>query len=360
MNTEPAPVLDDLAQMQAIDRRNMLRLITELPEQFETAMGIIRGFTIEPLTEKPNAIFITGVGNSAMAADMAAETLADELDVPIVSDHGARLPGYIGESSLVVATGYDGKSESTLRNYREARQRGAQVVCVASGGELAQWAAQDGVRIVKIPPGQAARTAIGYLLVPLLVLVEKLELAEGISDRLSHAIKLMKNTREALRVEYSSTRNLAKQTAALLSGKTPVIYGATGYRRCIARRWSSQIASNAKTPAFDDGFPCAAITRMSGWEREEGSGNYSLVFLRDAADRGEVTDLMNAAASVLSRFEVAQIEMRGASTLEKLLYGIYLGDFVSYYLAMLNGVDPTPMEYVAQIDTILAPPEEPS
>ena len=225
MSTEPTPTLDDLARMQSVDRRNMLRLITELPEQCETALGIARSFSIEPLPVKPNVIYLTGSGDAAIAADMISSALAEEIDVPVVSDHGGRFPKYVGEESLVFVVDYSGKSAVVLRNYREAKLRGAHVICVTSGGKLLEAASKDGVAIVKIPPGQPNRSAFGYLLVPPVVVIEKLGLGEGLSEKLSQAVKLIKNVRESFRFENPTARNLAKQTANALFNRVVCVYG---------------------------------------------------------------------------------------------------------------------------------------
>src|SRR5450759_4129438 len=106
MTTEPIPALDDVARMQAVDKRNMLRLINELPEQCETALGIARSFAVEPPENMPSGVFITGGGEAGLAADRAAAVLAGEAEVPIISDHGGRLPKHVGENSLVIVVDY--------------------------------------------------------------------------------------------------------------------------------------------------------------------------------------------------------------------------------------------------------------
>lgn len=355
MTTEPLPALDDSARMQAIDRRNMLRLINELPEQCETALGIIRSFSIERPETKPSNVFITGVGDSGLAADMAVAALAEETEVPIVSDHGGRLPKYISESSLVIILDYTGKSQSEARNLREAKQRGAEVICVTTGGPLMEAANREGVKAIKIPPGQPHRSAIGYLFVPVLVLIEKLGLAEGQEEKLSHAIKLMKNVREGLRFENPSTRNVAKQIAQSLCGKTVAIYGAPGYRAAIASRWKSQINANSKGLALTGSFPDAAMGDISGWEfASDRPAEFGMVFLGDPTDKGEIAETMDAGEAVLEQFGVVRASIKGSTTIEKLLYGVYLGDFVSYYLAMLNMVDPSVTENVSLLEARIA------
>ncbi len=346
---QPTPILDDLAGMQSLDKRNMLRLINELPEQCETALGIGRSLSIDPLLDRPNVVFISGTGEGGIAADMAAAILGEEIAVGVVSDHGGRLPAYVGEDSLVFLVDYSGKNQSTLRNYREAKLRGANVICIAGRGKLLESASQDGGKIVRIPTGQPPRTAIGYLFVPLVALIERYDLASGLIENISYAIKLMKNVREMFRSENLTARNLAKQTALDMYQKLPVIYAANGYRAAVASHWRVQISANSKTPVLSGTFPEVAESEISGWEPEgKQLDDATFVFLKDPLDKmTEIPALMSSAKEVLERFGVREIEMKGATTAEKMLYGIYLGDYVSYYLAMLYGVNPTPTEYVS-------------
>jgi glucose/mannose-6-phosphate isomerase len=354
------PVLDDLAGMQSVDKRNMLRLINELPEQCETALGIGRGFAGEPLAIKPNVVLFVGVGDSGLAADMAAEALAEEVEVPVVSQHDSRMPLCVGEESLVFIIDYSGKSQTALRAYRAAHELGATVVCLASGGKLREAVAERGT-ILNVPSGQPSRCAIGYLLFAPLAAVEQLGLALGAVEKASHAVKLLKNMREFLRSETSTSRNTAKQIAQALFEKTPVIYGAAGYRSLVAARWKSQIGANAKSPACRGVFPNLVDGEICAWEQPGGAfGSPAFVFLTDASDRtNENQPIMQAAGELFARFGVLQTEMKGSTTIERMLYGAYLGDYVSYYLAIMRGVDPLEAQSVAFVNERLAPPEPP-
>ncbi len=328
----------------------MLRLIRELPEQCETALGIGRNFKAEPLETKPNVVYLTGVGDSAIAADMVVSTVGEDMEVPVISDSGTRLPVFVGEDSLVFVLDYSGKSQSALRNYREARARNAKVICVTSGGRLHEVCTKDGCPIARIPPGQPARTAIGYLYAPVVAIIELLGLASGAIEKLSFAIRLLKNVRESFRFANPTARNLAKQTALALADKIPVIYGAPGYREAVMQRWKSQMGASSKLPACGGLFPNAADGEIAAWESDRQYPPVGFVFLTDALDKTtELRATMGAAQDLLQRFGATEIEMRGGTTYERLLYGVYLGDYVSYYLAMLNGVDPMPSEYVSQI-----------
>jgi len=354
MNTEqPTPALDDLERMQSVDKKNMLRLINELPEQFETALGIGRGLTLDQMPDKPDVIVISGSGDSLIAVDMICAMMSDQITVPIVSDRGGRLPAYVTDRSLVFVVDYPGKSRASMRVYREATARGARVICVTSGGPLLQACSAGGSRSIRIPPGHPSRTALGYLVAPIVVAIERLGLAPGVDEKLSSAVRLMKNVREMFRFENSTRRNLAKQIAENIFGKYVVVYGSAGTGCALADRWASQFSGNAKVPAFASCFPKAEL-EVGAWETKESLlKSAAFVFLEDPSDRSEVPDQMSAAKELLTDFEVVSVEVRGATTFERLLYGIYLADYASYYLALLYEVDPTVIESVNYLQAAL-------
>ena len=352
------PVLDDSARMQSVDKRNMLRLINELPEQCETALGIGRSFAMEPVATKPNVVLFVGVGDSGLAADMAAEALAEEMEAPVVSQHVSRMPLCVGEESIVFVIDYSGKSQTGLRACKSAQERGATVICVTSGGRLREAVAEH-KQILHTPSGQPSRSAIGYLVLAPVAAVEQLGLAPGAVEKTSHAIKLLKNMREFLRFDTTTPRNMAKQIAEALFEKTPVIYGATGYRSLVAARWKSQIGANSKSPVLTGLFPDLVDGEICAWEQaSERLCNPAFVFLTDASDKAsENRALMQAAGELVAKFGATEVEMKGSTTIERMLYGTYLADYVSYYLAIMREVDPMEAASVGFINERLAPPE---
>lgn len=356
MNTEqPMPILDDLTRVGIIDRRQMLRLIRELPEQMETAQGIGQSFVCEPLPEAPNVIVVSGVGENAVAADMAAAIIEEETAVPVISRHGGKLPRSVDERSLVFIVDYSGKNEFAVAQYKDARQRGAAVICLASGGPLMAAVAADGLKAIKVPPGQPARTAIGYMLIPLFVVAEKCGVVSGLVEKLSHGIRLLKNSREALRIDNPTTRNVAKQIADQLQDKIAVIYGAPDYRNAVGERWKNQLNLNSKAPAFSGIVPDAALSVPALWSPQEEPKfeNVAVIMLRDTDDRSSIGKIMTAMAESMKDVTIIDVDLKGATSVEKLLYGLYLGDYVSCYLAFLRDIDPSLAENVAEIEAIM-------
>ncbi len=350
---EIQPILDDPARMQAVDRKGMLRQINEFPEQCETALGIARSFEDKYAEFEPSMVLVTGTGDCGTAADMAA-VISDKITVPLVSKHGGYLPSYVDERALVLIVDYAGNGRNALQNYREAKGRGSEIVCVTGGGKLAEVAGADGVRVIKIPAAQLARTATGYMFVQLLGLLSQYRVSSSATDAVFSAIKLIKGAREALRFEFPASRNKAKQAAEFLYGKIPVVFGTTGYRSVIARRWKSQLGANAKRPAFASVTVDAAAGEISAWELAGGNRDqFAYVFLNDPSDKNNDADVLNARAKQIlgTTYAVLDLDINGTTAAEKLLYGMYFADFVSYYLALLYEVDPTPTEFVKAMES---------
>jgi glucose/mannose-6-phosphate isomerase len=350
---EVRPILDDAVRVQQVDRKGMLRQINEFPEQCETALGIARSFEYNRAEFQPAMVCMTGTGDSGTAADMAAVVI-EQITVPVLSKHGGRLPSFVGETSLVIVVDYVGNSRSSLQNYREAKARNAEVVCVTGGGSLGEAAAKDGMRVVKIPTGQSARTAVGYMFIEILAIMAQYGLTSNVEEMVSSAVNLLKSTRESLRFEYPAERNAAKQAAEFLFNKTPVVFGSPGYRSVLARRWKSQIGANSKRPAFESIAIDAAAGEISAWETAGVlTEQFVFVFLKDASDKtSELGTVIERTSQVLSaNYGVLELEMKGATPAERLLYGLYLADFASYYLALLYEVDPTKTEYVTLIES---------
>ena len=363
---EPLPILDDMARVQSVDRRYMLRLINEMPEQCETALGMGRSLALEDLAEPPNVVLISGGGNSGWGAVSAVAALSPVASGPILAGHSPHVPGYVNEKSLVIAIDYPGNSETTLRAYREAKLRGATVICATTGGALGEAASEDGTKTIKMPGGQPARTALGYILLPVVSALERLGIAPGITEQFQSAIRLTKNVREMLRFEIPTARNLAKQIASALIGRVPVIYAAAGYRIPVANRWINQIGANAKSPAWVGMFPGAIEGSICAWEDcGKSLREATLVFLRDPRDSDtELADVMDVTRDTMVNNPVLEVEMRGNTSAEKLLYGMYLGDYVSFYLALAYEVDPSVCDSVRTIEMRLAekrmPPARPA
>lgn len=349
---EIRPILDDAERIQQIDTRNMLRQISEFPEQLETALGIARSYRDRDPGFEPSLVYLKGAGVAGHSAAIAVEMSNDRAAVPVIAGRGGGIPSYVGSSSLVVLIDYQGDERLAARVLPDALSRGARVVCVAAGGALAEAAAEQGVTVVSIPSGQTPRAAIGYMIAQALGVMAQYRVINSADEILFSAAKFLKAERESLRVESPTSRNPAKQAAQFFLNRIPVILAAPDYRSVVAWRLRSQLGANSKRPAFARGIFDLSAGEISAWEMPETHGcEFCFVLLTDPRDADfGIAPVMDRIEKVVGeRYGVMRLNLRGWTIAEKLMDGLFLSDYISCYLAILYGVDPTQTAYANAI-----------
>jgi len=334
----------------------MLRRVWELPEQVEQARSLGADLRLA-LPELPRHVVILGMGGSAIGGELLKALVEPECPVPIAVNREYDLPAYVGPGTLVVASSYSGNTEETLSACRLAAERGARVVAVTTGGVLAQWAADHGWPLVRIPGGLQPRAAIGYSFIPLLGLLQQLGLVAPKGDDIRETVAVLRALRSELGPDVPSASNPAKQLALRLHGKLPLIYGTGGWRAVVAYRWKCQINENAKAPAWHNTFPELNHNETVGWEVPAAVTRLvELVVLRDRGDSPRINRRVQVTVDIMGPAiaGVTQVASRGESELARLFSLLYMGDFTSVYLALLNEVDPTPVRVIDRLKQELA------
>ena len=346
--------LDDPAFVLRRDPRGMYGLAAGFPAQCLTALAIAEGTPIQLDASGLQQVILTGLGGSAAGGDFARALYEAEGRVPFAVNRDYTLPAYAGPATLVFAASYSGNTEETLSAYADARRRGARIVVVTSGGELARRAQQDGVPVISIPGGQPPRTAMGFMLVPVLVASAKLGLLPA--QDVAGACAGMEESMRSWAAGSSLESNEAKRLAIALHGAVGVLYGLGSWPSVVAGRWKAQINENAKQHVFAHMLPEMNHNEILGWEgaRHQGVARWVALLLEDRAEgermalRARVTlDLISQAA------EVHRVRGSGATLLGRMLSLALLGDFVSLYLAALNEVDPYTITSIDQIKQAL-------
>ena len=289
------------------------------------------------------------------ADEPAARRAAEEL-FPAAVVRGYGLPAWVGRDTLVVAISYSGDTAETLACTADALERGCTPVCVASGGALAALAGERGLPLLSVPAGGQPRASLGYLAMPLLATLEASGLCADSSADVDETVALLRAGNEALGPQAPAATHVAKQLAGRLHKKQAVVYGA-GLTVPAARRWKGQVNENAKAPAFWNELPELDHNEIMGWTSLPHVAAATLaVFLDDA--KGDARLLrraaLTAAALEARGVTVERVQTRGASRLARLFSLVQLGDYASFYLALLYGVDPTPVAAIEDFKAKLA------
>ena len=331
-----------------VDRSDLLEDVLAIPEHLRDALWKAQSVGLEPW-DSPSGMVVAGMGGSAIGGALARAALGDTASRPILSARAYGLPAWTTPDTTVLCASYSGETEETLAAYEAAGALGARRVVVTTGGRLAALAREDGVPVVPAAGGLQPRAAVSYMF------VAALEVAAlcGVGPRMNSEIDVAAERLEARVVEWgpdAPADSLAKSVAAGLHESIPVIAGA-GVTEPIAYRWKTQINENAKLPAFAHDLPELDHNEICGWDGASGLGRFSAVFLEDADLHPRVRERMDLTQGLVGEHAHAtfRVSTSGQGAVERVMSLVLLGDLVSLYLAVLRGVDPTPVELIERL-----------
>lgn len=352
-------LLDDIETIRAVDPGNMYNRIFDFPEQMADAMKLAEGWSIRAtdFVDIRNIVLI-GMGGSAIGGDLVRSLLADRLVIPFVVNRHYKLPEFVDDETLVIASSYSGNTEETLEALDDALNRKAQVAAISTGGMLEEVAKINDIPILTIPSGIQPRAALGYSFVPVLMLFEKLGMVKGLAKEVQAATRLMQTFREKYIEDIPTEMNPAKTLAEKMLARIPIIYTGPTLLDAVGTRWKGQFCENGKNLAFHNVFPEMNHNELVGWSDPIGPhvDNLIVVFLRDSGDHPKVARRMDIVKGLIEKqgIEVVEVRSFGESPLERMFSLIQLGDFASYYLAVVNDADPTPVELIENLKKSLA------
>lgn len=352
-------VLNDVEKIRSVDPENMYNRIFDLPEQLKDALKIGKDWKINPdeFADIKNIVVI-GMGGSAIGGDLARTFLASKLLIPFQVIRNYQLPEYVDDETLVIASSYSGNTEETLAALDDALRRKAMIAAITTGGMLEEVAKLNEIPLVKLPEGLQPRAAIGYSFVPLMIFLEKIGLIKNVGPELEAVIKHLTNARELFIEDAKAKDNPAKNLAEKIHGKIPIIYTGPTLIDTIGLRWKGQICENSKNLAFVNQYAEFNHNELVGWADAIKKHKDSLIViqLRDNDDHPQVYKRMDIVKTIISELgiEVIDIKSAGPSQLSRLFYLIMFGDFLSYYLAVLNEVDPSPVLVINRLKGMLS------
>ncbi len=349
--------LDDVVVLEERDPGGMLAAIESFSKQCSEALRLGRDMTDMPSSEGLKRIAYIGMGGSAIGGDILRSLLEESAGMPISIHRSYRLPSLLNSGTLAVFASYSGNTEETLSALDDALYLGCRVIALTTGGALLEKARGYRFPAVIVPPGLQPRAALAYLSLPAAAVMEKMGLIQGFTKVASEAVDFLREKREDWGRLTPASRNFAKRLAVRLHDRIPVIYGTEGPLSVAAYRWKCQFNENSKIPAFCHTLPEMNHNEIVGWhELNDLTRKVEAVFLAEEGDTSRVARRVEVTAELLQEKVggVTVIHVGGRTRTERLLSAIHLGDFVSGYLALLNGVDPTPVESIALLKERMA------
>ena len=335
-------------EIASVDPSNMYELIRKFPDQVEEANDIGNAAKIRLISRGVQNIVLNGLGGSAIGGDLLKSYLTGELRVPFIVNRNYRLPGFVNKHSLVIVSSYSGNTEETTAAFRESVKRGARILCITSGGEVEKTARNKRLPLITIPGGLPPRAALGYSFFPLLIVLAKLGFIKSKAKEIHETLALLKRHSD----QYGSPDNegnTALQIAEQLRGRLGIVYSSTERFDAVATRWRGQMAENAKTLMFGHVLPEMNHNELVGWKTlTDQMREMQVMLLRDKDDHPRIKVRMDVTKGVLGEHtgRVMEVWSEGTSLLARMFSLVHLGDWVSFYLAILHGADPTPVKVI--------------
>lgn len=329
--------------MHLHDSAEYLNYLRQLPDQISKADSLISAVDFKKLAGSYRSVVICGMGGSAIAGDLARDFLKDELKIPLTVNRNYTLPGFVTEDSLVIACSYSGNTEETLTACGDALARGARVLGISSGGKLTELGSEKNFPVIKIPEGLPPRQAIGYMFFPLLRSLEELGFIPSHSDQISETIAVLENMKNHYDPVESQGQNLPNHIAQKLVNRLPVIYSADPFLSSVTYRWRTQLNENAKVLAFNHTIPEMNHNEIMGWEAPgEILANLCVLFLRTSEEYDRNRRRLEITRDLLRKRKTPIFEVygEGKSRLAQMFSQLYIGDWVSYYLAIQYDTNP--------------------
>ncbi len=339
-------MLDDLKYIHQRDGQDALGIAERQSRQLE------HGFEVPKIEGDFANIVFAGMGGSALPALISASWPGYKIPFEICRQYD--IPAYVSDKTLFIAASYSGNTEETLSALAEAEAKNATIAVFAAGGKLEEIASQKGYPFVKIPKAEQPRYAVFYMLLALLTILKAAGLQDDVSDQLNQGAKYLAEAVKDWVATVPTAKNPAKQLANELAGKSGVVY-AGPLLAPAAYKWKIGFNENAKNVAWWGQYPEFNHNEFIGWSSHPVQKAYAVVDLRSNLEHPRVQKRFVLSDRLLSGKRPAAnvVQAQGKNLLEQLLWTIAFGDFVTIYLALLNGVNPAPVDLVEKFKTEL-------
>ncbi|MDX1671461.1 MAG: bifunctional phosphoglucose/phosphomannose isomerase [Balneolaceae bacterium] len=335
--------------IERVDTENMWKLLKGFSDQWNETVKLTDHLKLQVDKDRIRNVCFAGMGGSAIGADIMKAYSYGCSPVPVKVVRNYEIPSWVGDDTLFIACSFSGNTEETLSAAGQAQEAGAQLVAVTSGGQLMVRAMQHEFDYIKLPGGIPPRTALGYLFVSIYRIFQYIDFLDEGDQALIETGQLLAEQQEVLsNTEDNEALNLARE----LIDSLPIIYSDSILMEPVNLRWRGQFEENAKTLAFGNLLPEMNHNEIVGWDHiAHLTGRLSVIMLIDRKDDERVRKRMRIVKELIDDqvSSLTVLKTRGESRLTRMFSLIQLADWTSFYLAMLNGVDPTP---IAKIDLL--------
>lgn len=325
----------------------MKTLVANFSKQLSEAISIGEKAKLTVSESPISNVLICGLGGSGIGGSIVSELVVGNANVPINVTKGYFIPAYVGKNTLVIISSYSGNTEETINCMELAMTKGAKIVAITSGGKVLEICKQNNFDCIVVPGGMPPRACLGYSLTQLFfVLGFNKIITNDYKKELNAAIDLINNDQTSIIAE-------AKTIADKLNGKLPVIY-ATTYNEGIAIRFRQQLNENAKILCWHHIIPEMNHNELVGWTQK--NDDLSVLIFLDKDEYSRNLARVDINKEVIKKYtgNITEIYSKGNSVIEKAVYFIHLGDWISVLLAEARGVDAVEVNVINHLKSKLS------
>ena len=325
----------------------MKQLLENFDKELVDGLAIASQTKFTNTNVKIKNIVISGLGGSGIGGSIAYSLLANKLHVPYYVNKGYFLPNCINENTLVIICSYSGNTEESIHAFKEAMHKNAIIVCITSGGELANLAINCNYNHVLIPSGRPPRASLGYSLIQLIATLVKYQV---IADDILATIY---QTSEFINANKTTIIEESLQLSQAIYDKLPVIYCEETIEP-IAIRWKQQLNENSKMLCWHNVYPEMNHNELVGWR--EVNNQLALIIIKtgDEYYRNQARMDLNELIYKKVTNSITHIHAKGNNQIEKAFYLIHYGDWLSYHLAIKRGYDPMEIDVLIKLKNDLS------
>ena len=348
--------LDNPQVYKQFDPAGMLTCLHEVPQLCQQAWQMAMDFDLPRDYSKVNKVVILGMGGSAIGGDLVASLAEYEAKLPILVYRGYDLPAFVDGETLVIASSYSGITEETLSSFEPALETDSKKLVITTGGKLKSMAEEKNVPVFSFDYRAQPRAALAFSFLPILGFVQRLGFIGDKSAEVSETVGVLRGLAQKIKEDVPSSGNPAKQLANRLYGHLSVIYGA-GILSEVAHRWKTQLNENSKAWAFYEVFPELNHNAVVGYQfPPELANKIMVVLLRSTSLHRRIQLRYQVTCQLLDRAKVSYqiVDGNGTSPLSQMMSLVLFGDYVSYYLAILYKIDPSPVKAIDYLKGQLA------
>lgn len=343
-------ILDDESVLRNLDTKDMFDSLFNFPQACEDTITKVNQQELDELHREYSNIITVGVGGSGIAGEILNDWLQDSMKIPIEVSRSNNLPQYVNEKTLVFINSYSGNTNETIQALKQATEKRCSIITITSGGVIEKIAKREKLINIKLPTGLQPRASLPNQFFTLASILKKLNYIGESWKQVDEAIQVLHSVRENSAPEKEYNSNEPKQIAQKLTGKIPFIYGPQIFKG-VSYRLSTQFNENSKIPSgygfFPEVFHNAIMFNECNYDFLK---NMCIIILEDPYLSNElIVKIKKFELMFSSKIPVYNIKACGKGRLSRILSTLYTGDYISTYLAILLGLDPSSVCSIIEI-----------